>query len=234
MSRSNPEVVSDHDHPAPAVSGFLRVRDDAANEPPAGGRPARTRFIGPDLVRSAVLVAVVALAAGLLAAGISTVLPTRYESTAELLLLPPAGNAGDGSSFGNEAERIATTQRDVLLSQRTLAPVAKAQRVGSVRELRDAVAVEIPATSDVISVSVTDGDAVRAQRLVAAVVDSYRRFIDAPGEGMLVDFRVLDEGRVPTDAASPKPLRNGAIAALLALMIGAGIVVALRRGPAKR
>jgi uncharacterized protein involved in exopolysaccharide biosynthesis len=100
--------------------------------------------------------------------------PPRYTSTATVQYShqdPTAGLTGQQANYG-DPERTLATQRDIVLSDRVLAPVVEATSM-SRPDLLSALRVSTETGNDVLRISAEDTSAARASQLAKAVVDAY-------------------------------------------------------------
>jgi uncharacterized protein involved in exopolysaccharide biosynthesis len=112
--------------------------------------------------------------------------PPRYTSTATVQYShqdPTAGLTGQQANYG-DPERTLATQRDIVLSDRVLAPVVEATSM-SRPDLLSALRVSTETGNDVLRISAEDTSAARASQLAKAVVDAYVNHNRALGKRQL-------------------------------------------------
>lgn len=226
------------------------------------------------LRRRAKLIVGIAVAAALLAFGISSLLPDRYDASADLLFHEPSPtpvvNPSENDESNTEPERVAATNL-ALASLDVVASRVEEEGGGSksAQELRDSVSIEPQGQADVVTITAsadTPEEAAEIANAFAAQVVALRResartkikqVIDAIEEQLAEsptldpevarhltarasqlevqrrleggDAEVVEEATPPEDPASPKPLRNAVIAAILGLILGVIVAVLLRR-----
>jgi polysaccharide biosynthesis transport protein len=153
--------------------------------------------------------------------------PTVYEASAKLMVgggLKLLGVTQD-SDLSKNAEGLQELTRLVVeaIDSRPVAEEA-IQRLGlrmKPGELLENLSVEQEGSTQFIQLSYKDTDPERAQRIVNTVgVVSSERIPEAMGGPPDVTVRMWEEASVPTNPASPDPVRNVALVLILGLMVG--------------
>ncbi len=155
-----------------------------------------------------------------------------YEASANLMVEQKPGVPQD-SDLQNNTEALELILPEVVEAIPT-SPVAEEviQRLGlrmKPAELLEDLSVEQEGGTVFIQLSYRDTNPEIAQRIVNAVgVVSSERVPEAIG--IPDDIRVMyDDALVPTNPASPKPVRNGLLALLLGLMVSIGLARLMER-----
>jgi capsular exopolysaccharide synthesis family protein len=155
----------------------------------------------------------------------------QYASTARLFISTPGSDttgvdAYQGSLFS--AQRVAS-YADLVTGK------ALAQRVVDSLHLSESpsglsgqVTSKVVTGTVLLDVTVTDPDAVRAQRLANAVASQFTFYIvgletTAGKTASPIKATVVDSAGLPGTPVSPEPVRNIALAAVLGLMVGLGV-----------
>jgi uncharacterized protein involved in exopolysaccharide biosynthesis len=201
--------------------------------------PRRYRRVWAAAVLGALTVALFCGAA----VGYSLLQPTVYGAQADILLTaqPQLSDAA--------VDRAMVTQTMVVTSDPVLEPVAS-QAGMPLPRLRDEVSVEIVGRSNVLRITVGDGDRARAVRLVELITAAYLRApgsapapavpLPAPGGsaapnpatgdvGPLIVPSVLVPAAPLDEPLQPRPLRALAAGAILGLLVAAGVVALVLR-----
>jgi capsular polysaccharide biosynthesis protein len=216
------------------VRDVVRLDAEARTRTSAAGARKRARVATRDVatlvasspLRPSVIAAIAAvtlLLATTIAYEVSALGETVYGARAEVLF------DRDSDAFFEWA-RDMETQRELLRSGVVLAPVAREARM-SVDALDEALSVEVKGESDVLRLTVADPDAARARALAGSIAESYVRALAVPGSTDRA--RVVTPADVRDDPHEPKTLRAAA-AALVVILILAGLVVALRHPRLRR
>lgn len=141
---------------------------------------------GPDLLQSAWryrwLIAVGALLGALLGYGWAARQAVLYEAASQVLLT----GAGSASLSGDappqpigDPDRYLRNQAALIATTPVLELAAKKSRgEASVEDLRLAMTVEVDQDSDLLTISVVDGDANRAATLANAIAEGYESFVE--------------------------------------------------------
>jgi len=97
-------------------------------------------------------------------------------------------------------------------------------------ELLDSLLVEQVGTSQFIQLTYTDTDPERATQVVNTVGQvSSERISETNATSNNITATVYEKAEVPSAPASPKPLRNGLLALVVALALSAALIEARRR-----
>ncbi|MGY1828544.1 hypothetical protein [Blastococcus sp. SYSU DS0541] len=166
-----------------------------------------------------------ALLTGAAAAAVSVLLPPSYVATQELTVvapLVPAGNAGGESS---QVRRL-TTSAALLVSDSVLHRAVDGG-TGDVEELRESVSVETDSDSDLLTISLVDGDEASAVDTLSTIVSSARQLevateqarIQAALEGVDRDIADVagDDDAAAVYLSGLRDTRVGLLAALSSL-----------------
>lgn len=155
----------------------------------------------------------------------------QYASSARLFISTPESNTDQAYSGGLFSQARVTSYASLLTGEEISRRVVDRLNLDeSPRDLaRQIDAVAEPETV-VLSITVTDSGPERAQLLAQTISEEfvqYVRELETP-EGKTtapVKASIVDRATTPDGPVSPRPLRNLALAALLGLLVGAGIAV---------
>jgi capsular polysaccharide biosynthesis protein len=145
---------------------------------------------GPDLLQSAWrykwLIAVAAVLGALLGYGWADRQPTLYEAASQVLLTgtPGVQLSGDASPQpGGDPERYLRNQAKLIGTTPVLELAAeKTKGEASVEDLRLGMNVEVEQDSDLITISILDGNAKRAAVMANAIAEGYESYVEGqPG-----------------------------------------------------
>ena len=175
----------------------------------------------------------IATAAGS-ALGFSSRIVPVYEATATIFVGPRTAQTTDLTSAFEElsfsGEFLASYAE--LLKSRSLAEkvVEKESLQISATELRRTIETSIVANTRIITLSITDTDPDRVQRVANTLVDTFiAEDLEDFGGRAGVQANVLDPALRPTAPIKPKPLQNGLIGAVLGLVLGLSIAFLLEQ-----
>lgn len=226
------------------------------------------------LRRRAKLIAAITIAAAALAFAISTLLPDRYDASADLLFRAPTPapkiNPNENEEANSEPERVAATNLALASLDVVAVRVKKSTDTSmSIEELRDSVSIEPQGQADLATITAsadtpeeaadiangfaTEVVALRREKAQAKIQDvveaihgqleesetvdpEVARHLESRASQLEVqerlesgDAEVVEQATPPDNPASPKPLRNAIIAAILGLILGIVVAVLLRR-----
>jgi capsular polysaccharide biosynthesis protein len=183
-----------------------------------------------------------AITASLLVAAVvamfSTTRTPTYEATAVLTVGQKELSDGKGGLIPL-APSPETLQQLIQMTMIAIdtRPVAEEviRRLGlelSPDQLLNNLSIEQIESSGLIQLSYPDTDPVRAAKVANAVgrVSSDRVSVKMKNEANNMTANVWEKAEVPGTPASPKPLRNGLIALVVALALSAALIEARRRG----
>lgn len=171
------------------------------------------------------LIALITVVAVLSSGFISVfVLDKQYEAYTQLIINKPA----------DQAQPL--TYNDVMLNQKlvdTYSIIAKSNTVLEqvieqlglnipIKELNDKITVSGENETEIIRITVKDTD----PKLAASIANKVAEvFMAEVIKKMKIDnVQVIDPARIPIEPSQPKPLLNIAIAGVLGIMIGLGVV----------
>jgi capsular polysaccharide biosynthesis protein len=204
-----------------ALAAFSRVSED------------ERAFTLGDLARAAlkrlwVVLLVVAVAVGV-AVGASLWQTPTYEASALLMVGQEQGAGQDTNLQGSvEGLQALTTAMIIAIDTRPVAEEA-IRRLGlgmSPDELLNNLTIEQVETSQFIRLTYADSDAERAKEVVNTVGQvSSERISNTGATANNITATVYEKAIVPKAPASPKPLRNGILGAVLGLMLGIGLAL---------
>lgn len=168
-----------------------------------------------------VLLVVIVVVGGVLALTLSQA--KRYEATTILLAGQSQGIAGlDNVLEVNQA----TQSLGSLITDRVVVEPAAREvgYTGSIDDLLDHVSAEVPANTQAIELTVNDTNPRRAAELANAIASRFSDLIEEKAsKGSTLSAVVWQPATEPRDASSPAPTRNGAVALVLALLLGIGL-----------
>jgi capsular exopolysaccharide synthesis family protein len=180
-----------------------------------------------------IIVGTTVLGAALAAAYVSTI-PTTYEASSRVYVTMATGTSVQDSYLGNMAAQQRVTSYADLATSSTVA-----QRViddlglsMSAEELQGKIKATFPPATSLVDISVTDGNAARAQLLTDKVVAQFRKLVDEL-ETTVTDaapaarVTVVDFAKVPTTPVGPNAKRTVGLGLLMGLVIG-GLAALLR------
>jgi capsular polysaccharide biosynthesis protein len=137
-----------------------------------------------------------------------------------------AGNPADVIGL----QQLTQTMAEGVNSRRVAEGVIQQEKLSTTPEVfLDRLSVEQINATQFIGVTYTDTKPRRAQRVADAVGEVFSKEI-AGGEDESSDAisaKLWDRAAVPTEPASPTPLRNGLLALILGLMLGVGLAFLL-------
>ena len=155
----------------------------------------------------------------------------QYASSARLFISTPESNTDQAYSGGLFSQARVTSYASLLTGEEISRRVVDRLNLDeSPRDLsRQIDAVAEPETV-VLSITVTDSGPERAQLLTQTISEEFVQYVkelETP-EGKTtapVKASIVDRATTPDEPVSPRPVRNLALAALLGLLVGAGIAV---------
>jgi capsular polysaccharide biosynthesis protein len=155
----------------------------------------------------------------------------EYEASMKMLVGQEQGNTNSGTLQGEVVglQRIAQTMVEGIRTR----PVAEAvvQQLDlqmSPGSLLERLSVEQIRETQFIEASYRDPSPERAQEVVNAVGDIYSKQVsDISPSANAITVTVWERAEVPTVPVSPEPMRNGLLALLLGLVLGAGLALLL-------
>jgi capsular polysaccharide biosynthesis protein len=185
-----------------------------------GGLVLRPRF-QPGLITLAC--ALVLIACALVPAAVSALLPPTYAGQVQFLLQPRP------ELSDTAVERAMLTEEVILTSPSVLGPVA-AQAGLSLESLQSKVTTGLVGRSNVLQLTVADGDEKRAVSLVSSIQRQYAAMnVNTAGSastgGPAITYTVLTPPRLLEKPLAPRPLQVLAAGALVG--IGASGLLAL-------
>jgi capsular exopolysaccharide synthesis family protein len=131
---------------------------------------------------------------------------------------------GNGSSYENTTASITLlpTYAQLITTSQVLDPVAAEYGIAT-KDLRSVLTVEPASNTQIIRISVTDGNPQRATQLTNAVAQSFQRFTSTQF-GNVVQFTVI-LSVVNPDPIRPKPTSDTLIGALVGLGLSLALIV---------
>ncbi|MGY1840856.1 MULTISPECIES: hypothetical protein [unclassified Modestobacter] len=211
--------------------------------------------VGSALWRGRWLIGGAAVAAGLLGAQLSALQEETYTAQSRMVLSATANFDPLGGNSPSNAGRYLANQMAILDSEPVLELVA--EQLGGDADpatLAEAVSVATLADSDIVVISATAPDPELAAARADAVTAAYQQYVTqrvqevadaavaavAADPGAVADVRtqaavygdgvaVAEPAAVPTAPTAPNPVRDGALLAVLAGLVAAGVAI-LRRG----
>jgi capsular polysaccharide biosynthesis protein len=180
------------------------------------------------LKRLWVILLVVSVVVGI-AVGVSFWQTPEYVASTKLLVGQEQGNGQDTNLGGSVTGLQALTQTMIIaINTRPVADEA-IRRLGlgiSPDALLANLTIEQIESSQFIQLSYTDTDPERATQVVNTVSQvSSERISQTSATANNITATVYEKAEVPETPASPKPLRNGLLAAVLGLMLGIGLAL---------
>nr|PZN11335.1 MAG: hypothetical protein DIU64_03040 [Caldicoprobacter oshimai] len=120
-------------------------------------------------------------------------------------------------------QKLVNTYSEIAKSDRVLDKVIERLRLElKPDDLRKKITVASVKETEIIRITVEDTDPVFATNLANAIADVFmKEVVDIM---KLDNVQVIDVAKVPEEPVKPKPLLNVAIAAVLGLMLGLGVV----------
>lgn len=184
------------------------------------------------ILRQGWLVILVATALTVAAAATLTVTATpQYQSTARLFVSTPSVADNQLLSGGQFSQQRVTSYATLIEGDEVARRVVDRLNLPeSPATLSSRISTSVETGTVVLSVSVTDPSAERAQQLTQGVADVFAEYVEEletpPGQSdSPVRASVVDRPILPTAPISPQPTRNLALALVLGLLVGAGLAV---------
>ena len=174
------------------------------------------------------------LIGGSVGAMVALVSPTTYRASTDMWVsVRNTGAASDLAASTNFARQAVTSYVTVIPTAIVLDPVAEELDLpGGATELSQRVSVSSPLNSQVISVSVSDGDPSRAAQTANAIAASFATAVATELERPVGDateskvgVEIVAPALVPTEPSSPNLRLDLALGLLLGLAAGVGIAV---------
>ena len=158
-----------------------------------------------------------------------------YQSSARLFVANPGAPATASSPYQDSlfSQERAASYAALLAGPRVAqAVVDRLSLPYGARALQARVTARVVPETVLLHVTVTDPDPQQAQRLVGAVAAEFLALVPVieNGDGReraLVHVTVVEPPDLPTDPVQPRPLRTAAVALVLGVVAGAGLVVVL-------
>lgn len=181
-----------------------------------------------------VLIVVTMLVATSLAALVTITATRQYQSTARLFITTPTAAADGDSSIASGGQ---FSQQRVLSYATLIKGEEVASRVVKQLGLKESpltlashISTSVETDTVVLSVSVTDPNAERAQELTQTTAEVFTQFVkqlETPDGQSTAPIKatIVDEATRPSSPVSPKPVRNIALGAILGLLLGVGIAI---------
>lgn len=173
---------------------------------------------------------IIALVAGLLtvaAAGFSLLRTPLYEASIQILIGQREGAAAP-TNLGSDVQglmQLTRTMAEVLESRTVANAVIREMNLPEDAEtFLENMTVEPVTETQVIEVSYQDPDPDRAQQVANTIGRVFSEQVsELSPSANAVTATVWERAQLPDEPVSPQPLRNGAIALVLGLMLGTGI-----------
>jgi capsular exopolysaccharide synthesis family protein len=181
------------------------------------------------------LVLLLGVLAGLIIASLITFrAPSKYEATVELVVSQSIKttkdiNIDDSYQSSLLGERLIKTFSK-LAKSRTLADrVIDSTKVSlSPEGIQESIATNADPTTQLIDITVTNGDPVLAQKLANTVADELIKMVEklSPATS-LITLKIVDKAKTPTEPSQPKPVLNLVIGLLGGLIITSVFIMTL-------
>lgn len=179
--------------------------------------------------RSALAVVLLTIGA---AAALTLLQTPSYSATSSVFLTVDSGDsAGELSQGATYAERTVTSYVNVARTEVVLQPVIDELGLGTTLEdLREALTISSPTGTSILNVTARDPSPVQAAEISNAAAGSLQRVVGelapAGSDGdQLVRASVIDTAQPPDSPASPRPVLNLLLGAVLGCLLGLGQVV---------
>ena len=213
---------------SPTAAGGYQASADFGGLPEDAGPFTLSDLAQVALRRLWVILVVVAVVVGA-AVGASLWQTPTYEASALVMVGQEQGD-GQDTNLAGSVEGLQQLTRAMIIAI-DIRPVAEEtiRRLGlemSPEELLDNLDVEQVETSQFIRLSYTDSDPERAEQIVNTVgAVSSERISNLGAAANNITATMMERAEVPDAPVSPKPLRNGLLAAVLGLMLGVGLAL---------
>jgi len=177
------------------------------------------------LRRRAWIVLVVVFVAVVLAALYSyVILPPVYQANTSLIVNERQGvaQATDGVDIGQiqTYRSLAVTYAKIITSRAVLQDAIDTLKLPeTVQQLTGMTTVQVEGQTEIIAVTVKDGDAIRAALIANTVASSFITQLPTL-VNRVENVSVIDRAVPVTEQVSPRPLLNIAVAFIAALMLG--------------
>lgn len=175
-----------------------------------------------------VLLALVAAAA---AVGFSLLKTPMYQASISMLVGQDQGVVSDNPADAPGLAQVTQTIAE-LAQTRTVASAVIEEMDLSVtpEEFLANMTVEQTAETQVVQISYTDPDPERAANIANTTGEVFSNQVsEVSSEANAVTAHVWEQAATPESPASPQPLRNGAVALVLGLMLGVGLAFLLEQ-----
>ena len=170
-----------------------------------------------------------------LALGSATVLIARetptYTSTIRMFVSTPQAQEGVAYQGGLFSQQRVISYADLVIGEQIAeAVIAELDLALTARELEDQLTSRVVPETVIFEISVTNTSAELAQQIADAVGVEFTALVadlESPEPGVAAPIKVttVDPADLATVPASPRPLRNLALAGVLGLLAGVGIAL---------
>lgn len=177
------------------------------------------------------LIAVIVLSCIALAALFTMRSTPQYASTSRLFVSTSASDDGQAFQGGQFSLQRVKSYADLLNGEEISRRTVEALKLDeSPRELASQITASAKLDTVILSITVTDPSPERAQLLAKTVSEEFVAYVaeleTPPGQDeATVKATVVDGATEPNAPISPQPVRNLGLAAVLGLLLGAGVAV---------
>lgn len=204
-------------------------RPEPHEEFPQGEELLSIRDILQVLRRRAWVILLVAAVCTLAAVGFSLLRTPVYEASISVLVGQDQGVVSDNPAEAQGLSQVTQTIAE-LAQTRTVAEAVIQQRDLSVtpEQFLENMTVEQTPETQVVRISYADPDPENAAGIANATGEALSEQVsDVSDEANAVTATVWEQASTPGAPSSPQPLRNGALALALGLMLGVGLAFLL-------
>ncbi|HET9516733.1 MAG TPA: Wzz/FepE/Etk N-terminal domain-containing protein, partial [Actinoplanes sp.] len=153
--------------------------------------------------------------------------PAQYATSVTFFITTPNSGVTDAYQGGLFSQQRVKSYASLLTGDRLAGAVAAHPEIGlTASQLRGRITANAVPETVLLAVVVTDRDAQRSKRTAVVLADEFKKMVETletpPGAAdPSVKVDVVAGPSLAPDPVSPRPLRNGALAVLLGLVLGA-------------
>lgn len=155
------------------------------------------------------------------------ILEPIYQTSATLIVIKNRG-IGDLLEYTDVmlSQKLVTTYEEIAKSRTVLRKVIKNLKLDMTpEELKEKVMITAVKDTEILQIQVESTDPKLATSVANNLAVVFKRYV---GQLMKIDnVQIIDKAETPEDPVKPRPMLNMAIAGILGLMIGLGIVFLL-------
>lgn len=147
----------------------------------------------------------------------------KYETFSTLMLGKPENNANPNTMYSSQEittnQMLIGTYSELGKSKAIMGKVNDALGgIYTYEELSSKININLVNNTELIKINVTDEDPVQAAKIANVMAEIF--MVEVTRIMKIDNMNIIDVAEVPTEPSSPSPLRDGAIALVLGLMLG--------------